>query len=450
MFYLRDVMKKIIIGLLLVNLITPAFADKIAIIGGGASGLVSAWLLEKDHEVTLFESTQRLGGHIETITLKVDGQSVLVESGAEFFNEVSYPHFLRLLRYLKIPLKTYTLVTNFYTVDDEHSIILPPYHDGTIETKSLTPGNVLRLLQLKNIVDYGKEIIDSKDMNILLSDFIGTLSLTRDFKNDFFYPFLAAGWGINPEDIQSSSAYIALKYVIEGNSVGGYKWHEAETGLSSYIKAITNALKSTTINLNSPIKSILRKNERYVVTTEKGESGTYDHVIMATNANVAGDILKDILDIQDVVSALHSVQYFDTKIAIHGDRRFMPAETKNWRVINIRYDGAHSAITIYKIWKSKTPIFKSWITYDIRSPKDKGPAMPDNVYALKSYRHPRTNQNYIHAQELVKQVQGYRNIWFAGMWTLDNDSHESALVSAVKIGERLAPYSHRLRAIRGY
>ncbi len=40
---------------------------RIAIVGGGASGLITAWLLDRAHEVTLFERAPVLGGHIRTL-----------------------------------------------------------------------------------------------------------------------------------------------------------------------------------------------------------------------------------------------------------------------------------------------------------------------------------------------------------------------------------------------
>lgn len=39
---------------------------RIAVVGGGISGLASAWLLSRAHEVTLFERDARLGGHAHT------------------------------------------------------------------------------------------------------------------------------------------------------------------------------------------------------------------------------------------------------------------------------------------------------------------------------------------------------------------------------------------------
>jgi protoporphyrinogen oxidase len=40
---------------------------KIAIIGGGVSGLVTAYLLSDEHDITLFEANDYLGGHTHTV-----------------------------------------------------------------------------------------------------------------------------------------------------------------------------------------------------------------------------------------------------------------------------------------------------------------------------------------------------------------------------------------------
>jgi len=40
---------------------------RIGVIGAGAAGLTTAWLLNDHHDVTLFEKQNRLGGHAHTI-----------------------------------------------------------------------------------------------------------------------------------------------------------------------------------------------------------------------------------------------------------------------------------------------------------------------------------------------------------------------------------------------
>ena len=44
-----------------------ARGSRIAVVGGGVSGLVAAHLLHPDHEVTVFEAGPYPGGHTNTI-----------------------------------------------------------------------------------------------------------------------------------------------------------------------------------------------------------------------------------------------------------------------------------------------------------------------------------------------------------------------------------------------
>ena len=151
----------------------------------------------------------------------------------------------------------------------------------------------------------------------------------------------------------------------------------------------------------------------------------------------------------DISILLSKIRYFDTKIAIHGDPRFMPPDKKNWRIANIRYDGSHSVMTMYKSWKSKTPIFKTWLNYDVRAFDDKGGPTPDKIYAMVYFKHPIVDKNYFEVQHEIKVLQGQRNLWFAGNWTYDNDSHESAINSAIFIAEKLSPDSKRVKILQG-
>ena len=54
----------------------------IGIIGGGAAGLASAWLLEHEHDVTLFEKDDRLGGHAHTVEIEAHGQRLASTPGS--------------------------------------------------------------------------------------------------------------------------------------------------------------------------------------------------------------------------------------------------------------------------------------------------------------------------------------------------------------------------------
>jgi predicted NAD/FAD-binding protein len=73
--------------------------------------------------------------------------------------------------------------------------------------------------------------------------------------------------------------------------------------------------------------------------------------------------------------------------------------------------------------------------------------LPEPLYALRTYWHPKINTRYFESQAALRRYQGRDNLWFAGVHTHDVDCHESAIVSAVKIAQRLAPETSRLKRL---
>jgi len=82
---------------------------KVAIIGGGASGMAAAYYLNKNgHKVTVFEKQAMLGGHIRTLNknVKVDTLEpdlILEADVIEFSSE--FHHFLSLMEELNVELE---------------------------------------------------------------------------------------------------------------------------------------------------------------------------------------------------------------------------------------------------------------------------------------------------------------------------------------------------------
>ena len=71
---------------------------KVAIVGSGVSGLTAAYLLRDLHQVTLFESDNRFGGHAHTHSVN----GLRVDSGFIVHNERTYPNLLRIFKELNI------------------------------------------------------------------------------------------------------------------------------------------------------------------------------------------------------------------------------------------------------------------------------------------------------------------------------------------------------------
>ena len=70
---------------------------KIAVIGTGIAGNVAAWHLCKQHEITVFEAGDHVGGHTHTHDINHQGQRFAIDTGFIVFNDRTYPNFIELL-----------------------------------------------------------------------------------------------------------------------------------------------------------------------------------------------------------------------------------------------------------------------------------------------------------------------------------------------------------------
>ena len=70
---------------------------RIAVIGSGISGLGAAYLAHFDHQVTLYEIADRIGGHSNTVDAVFNGRTIPVDTGFIVYNTHNYPNLVGLL-----------------------------------------------------------------------------------------------------------------------------------------------------------------------------------------------------------------------------------------------------------------------------------------------------------------------------------------------------------------
>lgn len=434
---------------------------KIAVIGGG-TGLTTAWALEANpnYEVTLFEANNRLGGHINSI--KLDG--VVLEGGAEFIGDkATYPHFHRLLKLLDIEKKPYKLTSDFHNISDDKHLVLPPIYSsskGKKRTSSCLPSphffnrnslqpnthvhlttlilQICKLFNINKLINQAKSKLLHSDDVMTLEEFINQADLTVDkktFADSFFYPLIAAAWGVSIEKIKSFCAHYAMHYLTAGDN-----WYDISNGLSGYIEALVLQCQRLKIALDTPIQhlipctvegetkyKLLKEDGDFVIDEATKEPVLYDDVVITTPAFISQRLLSKIDSeaAQDLTAALQKVEYFPTTVAFHQDPRYLSPENT---VVHTRFDGAQAANTMCKRWKfyrDETPIMKTWVL--------EGQERPNNVLKEVHYNHPLMDKNYYKAQQALHYAQGIDGLWHGGILAGLSDSHESGVSIALEV-----------------
>jgi len=77
---------------------------RVAVVGSGIAGNSAAWALASGspHEIVVYESGPRAGGHSATIDIDYDGTPMAVDTGFIVYNELNYPNLTALFAHLDV------------------------------------------------------------------------------------------------------------------------------------------------------------------------------------------------------------------------------------------------------------------------------------------------------------------------------------------------------------
>jgi len=407
---------------------------KVAVIGGGGAGLACAWLLEETHEVTLFERSDRLGGHLETITVEIDGQRRTVDAGVHLFNEWLQPTFVRLLRQMGAPFARYDSTATFVDRRDGFTLCLPPFGNLVRLSGLVSPRSVRALGAMRKLIAHAIDLVENGgDLSIRLEEYMDGIRLPEPLCREFLYPFLSSYWGVLPDEVRTYSAKGALCYLVlhRPGLIRPRQTMRMIGGMEVYVERLVAGLGRTRIERSAPIATI-EKRDRWVVAGRE-----FDQVVIATNAAQAAALIGARSNAIDRL--LRAFEYSETTIAVHGDVRFMPGDRAGWSTINAIFDGRSCAITNWEIDNRGVDLFRSWITHADRE--------PEKCYATVKYLHPRPSPAYFAAQRALEPHQGKEGLWIAGMYAAGYDNHEGALLSALRVARSLAPDAPRVKPI---
>lgn len=405
---------------------------RIAIIGGGISGLAAAWGLHGRHETVLFEAADYLGGHTHTIDVEMGGAHYPIDTGFIVFNDATYPHFIRLLSQLDIRGQ----VTDMSFSVAGNGLEYASHSLGGLfaqRRRILSPQHWRMLAEIIRFNREAPRIIDSADDRTLLQ-YLQEEAYTAHFIQHYMLPLCAAIWSASMRE----AALFPAEHFVRFFSNHGLlqlsnrpQWRVVPGGSAAYVRALQARL-STDIRINARVTQVKREAEHVLVSTASG-SERFDQVIFACHSDQALTLLDDASDAESRI--LSALAFSQNEAVLHTDRRILPNNPRAWASWNFRIDadqGRPAAITYHmnRLQGIQAPV-EFCVTLNQRERIDAG-----KIIGQFEYAHPVYTRQANAARQRRDEINGRQRSWFCGAYWY-NGFHEDGARSALDVAQAL-------------
>ena len=305
---------------------------KIAVIGSGISGLTAAHILNRKHEVDVFEANDYVGGHTNTIEVDESGRTIPVDTGFIVFNEQNYPNLCHLFSQLGIKSKESDMS---FSVRCQRTRL--EYNGGSLDKIFSQRRNLLNpkfLVMLRDILKFHanapQTLANNIDDHITVDEFTKRNRYSKHFVEYFLVPLGASLWSCPAEQFRQFPIRFVLEFLnnhcmlqVEGRP----KWRTVVGGSYQYVKVLTRPFQNR-IYLNMPVTQVKRQNGRVSVMFNNGTEKLYDEVIMATHADQSINLVANMDE--EEKSILEYFPYQDNEAILHSDTTVLPVNKKAW------------------------------------------------------------------------------------------------------------------------
>ncbi len=403
---------------------------KVAIIGGGISGLSAAYYLAASHDVTLYEAAPRLGGHARTVLAGRSGDQP-VDTGFIVFNYATYPYLTRLFRDLDVPVIKSEM--SFCASIDNGRI---EYGLNSLSAITAQKRNLFRPQYYKMIADilrFGREAeAAAKDDTMTIGELVKELGLGRWFRDNYLLPMCGAIWSTPVTDVDAFPAKSLISFFRNHALLAGtgqHQWWTVKGGSIEYVRRLEAALKARgcTIHTGTPIEQVARAEPGVSLVVQGQGAQLFDEVVFACHSDQALKILGHSATAAET-SALGSIRYQTNSAVLHCDESQMPRRRSCWSSWAYRSQNGGLGVTY---WMNRLqnipecdPLF---VTLNPTRP------IPETkIYDQVEFSHPVFDQAALQAQRELQSMQGQNNTWFAGAYNR-HGFHEDGIASAMRI-----------------
>jgi predicted NAD/FAD-binding protein len=410
---------------------------KIAIIGSGISGMATSWLLNREHEIDLYEKNNYIGGHSNTVEINYNNKKIAVDTGFIVFNHQTYPNLKALFEILGVRTKTSDM--SFSVSIDKGKIEYSGKNLATLFCQKKNIFNWKFLFMIKDILKFNKnayKILES-DKNPTIEEFIDDLKMGSYFQKFYLLPMSAAIWSCPLEVIKKYPAKSLVKFFQNHGLlkvIDQPQWFTVEGGSKEYVKLLCDDFKER-IFLNSEIKKINKLSDGKLEVAGK----VYDKIVLACHSNQALNLIDDFGS--DIKNLLRQIKYQKNIATLHCDENLMPKNKKawaSWNYLRSCKDKQNEGLNLTYWMNILQGIDKNYPLFVSLNSSHK--INKKKIFAEFEYEHPIFDSAAIAIQKDFEKIQGLENLYFCGAY-LRYGFHEDGLLSAMNVAKKFGVHT---------
>lgn len=410
----------------------------IAIVGTGISGLSAAYLLNRDHDITVFESEERLGGHTATMDITVDGVEYALDTGFIVYNDWTYPNFIRLMD--EIGVQSQPTEMSFSVKSDLSGL---EYGGNNLNTLFAQRRNLLKpsfINMLRDIMRFNKEAIADLEENritqdMTLGEYLKQQGYGAAFTNQYLIPMGSAIWSSSTEDMLNFPLVFFVRFFKNHGllSVNNRpQWRTIKGGSKEYLGPLTAGFKDR-IRLGCPVQSVQRHSDGVTLTLRDGSNEQFDQVVLACHSDQALELLAEPSHAEHEI--LSAIPYQSNDVVLHTDHSLLPKRKLAWSSWNywLRSEQQERAILSYNmniLQNIQAPI-TFCVTLNATEAIDN-----DKILGQYRYSHPVFSLQSVAAVARWEEINGVNNTWFCGAYWA-NGFHEDGCSSGIRVAKAL-------------
>jgi uncharacterized protein len=409
---------------------------RIAIIGSGIAGLTAARRLYKDHDITVFEAADYVGGHTNTIDVELEGRRWAVDTGFIVFNDWTYPNFIALMN--EIGVESQPSDMGFSVHCDRSGLEYCGSSLGQLfaQRSNLVSPGFWRMI--RDILRFNREsprLLEGGEDALCLGDYLARERYSTRFIQHYIVPMGAAIWSTDPQTMLSFPA----RYFVEFFSNHGLlsvndrpQWRVIKGGSRSYIAPLTAPFASR-IRTNSPVHRVERDDLGVDLLLDDGHRARFDAVVFACHSDQALALLA--APTREEREVLGAIPYQPNLAVLHTDERLLPTRRHAWAAWNYHIPASRQeAVSVtynMNILQGLDATTQFLVTLnptvDIH---------PDRIIREIMYQHPVYTPEGIAAQRRRAELMGQQRSFYCGAWWsygFHEDGVRSGLVAAAAV-----------------